>query len=64
LNAGAKFWRELKAWGEARKLLSPTESGVLEIASQLPSKLPTEKQSAVALAALTKLQQEGCQLEV
>lgn len=62
LNAGAEFWQEVRAWGESRKLLSPTEMGVLEVAAEMPRKMPTEKQSAVALNALAKLQTEGCQI--
>lgn len=64
LNAGAEFWSKLRDWGTSKKLLSPTELGVLDVASQIPSKLPTEKQCDVVLHALSRLQTEGCQLEL
>lgn len=62
LSAGGNFWRDVRDWGAARKLLSPTELGVLETASQVPLKIPSEKQSAVVVNALRRLQTEGCQL--
>lgn len=61
-GAGAGFWRELHEWGQSRKLLTPTESGVLQVSSEIPNKVPTEKQSEIALQAFRKLQKEGCQL--
>jgi hypothetical protein len=64
LNAGATFWREARDWGASRKLLSPLELGVLEVASQVPLRIPSEKQSAVVLNTLTRLQTEGCQLRL
>lgn len=64
LKAGAKFWKDVLTWGETRKLLTPLELGVLDVASNLPAKLPSDKQSAIALAALAKLQVEGCHLKL
>jgi len=62
LNAGAGLWRDAREWGAARRLLTPTELGVLDVAAAVPSKIPSEKQSLVAVQALKKLQSEGCQL--
>jgi hypothetical protein len=64
LNAGGAFWRDVRNWGATKKLLSPTELGVLELASEVPSRIPSEKQCAVALNALTRLQGDGCQLSL
>lgn len=64
LQAGATYWSQLRSWGATRKLLSPKELGVLECASSMPSKLPTEKQSLVALEALSRMREEGWHMEL
>jgi len=64
LNAGAEFWGQLLEWGTSRKLLSPIERGVLDVASAIPHRLPSEKQSLIAMEALARLQSEGCQMEL
>lgn len=61
-RAGGQFWSDLHAWGEARRLLTPMELGVLAVAAGQPNKLPSEKQSIVAIKALRKLRGEGCTL--
>lgn len=62
VNAGAGFWSEVLTWGARRRLLSPTETGVLEVAAAMPAKIPTERQSAKIIEALRKVQNEGCTL--
>lgn len=42
-----------------KDLLTPKEDGVLRVAMQIPSKLPTEKQSVVLLDILDKGRLEG-----
>lgn len=42
-----------------KRLLSPKEIGILQIAGQVPNKIPTEKQSAILLDILAKARQEG-----
>ncbi len=61
VNAGAAFWRTSLDWATERKLLSPTERGILETAASMPRKIPTEKQSAIAVETLKKLHGEGYQ---
>ena len=59
VNAGGQFWAEALGWGRSRNLLSPTESGVLEVAARIPRRTPTERQSAKALEVLRKMQNDG-----
>ena len=59
VNAGGKFWADALGWGRTRGLLTPTESGVLEVAARIPQRTPTEKQSAKALEVLGRMQSEG-----
>ncbi|MHB8267464.1 AIPR family protein [Bradyrhizobium sp.] len=62
VKAGGPFWRDLKQWGISKSLLSPTEAGILDVAASMPSRLPSEKQSVIAVETLRKLHREGCQL--
>lgn len=56
---GAEFWAGARDWGRAQKLLSPSEFGVLDVCSKMPTRLPTEKQTAFALEVLKKLEESG-----
>ena len=61
---GASFWAEARNWARERGLLSPRENGVLETCAAIPKKMPSEKQCAIALHALSKLRTEGFQATV
>jgi hypothetical protein len=61
-KAGGALWAEIREWGLENKILSPREADVLAVAAAIPNKLPTEKQSLIALEALKRLQNEGCML--
>ena len=56
---GAAFWSEARNWARERGLLSPRENGVLETCAAIPNKLPSEKQCAIAISAVSKLKNEG-----
>lgn len=60
VTAGNTFWGEIAEWGRRRKLLTPTEAGVLAVAASMPERIPTERQSVKAVEALRKLRAEGC----
>ncbi len=62
VSAGAEFWKSLKQWGVDEGMLSPTDAGVLDVASAVPAKLPSEKQSLRTMKILKRLQDAGCQL--
>jgi hypothetical protein len=55
----ASTWRLVIEEGRCRKLLSPKELGCLQIAQQLPNRVPTIKQCLVIIAALEKLKEDG-----
>lgn len=61
VSAGSEFWEDVLKWGRSRELLTPTECGILEVATRMPQRTPTEKQSAKAIEVLGKLQSEGYQ---
>jgi DNA invertase Pin-like site-specific DNA recombinase len=61
---GAAFWAEARNWARERGLLSPRENGVLETCAAIPGKMPSDKQCAIAMSALRKLQGEGFSTDV
>lgn len=52
-------WQRLRAQMSAKRLLTPKEVGIMQIAAQIPNKIPTESQSRVLLEILKKSQVEG-----
>lgn len=52
-------WARIHRVLNERKVLTPKQAGVLEVAMQIPAKLPTEKQSLVLMQVLEMAQQEG-----
>ena len=62
VSAGPDLWRQVKAWGTTRKLLTEKEQGVLDVCGAMPSRIPTDKQCDAALTALRRLHSEGCRL--
>lgn len=61
VKAGADFWRNARAWGAEKQLLTTTESGILDVAASVPAKIPSEKQCIRAIETLRKLHLEGFQ---
>lgn len=52
-------WTVILREGANRRLLTGKEMGILQIAEQMPAKIPTERQSAILIEILVKAQQEG-----
>ena len=63
LELGGQFWATLKVFGQKKRALSEKEVGILLICSQVPSKIPSERQSDLALKALKKLEALGFQVD-
>ncbi|MDP9895934.1 hypothetical protein J2W32_005034 [Variovorax boronicumulans] len=59
LEIPAAQWAQLHQAMSAKQLLAPKEVGVLNIAIQMPAKIPTERQCAVLLDVLEKGRSEG-----
>ena len=57
VKAGSAFWTDVVAWGRDRRLLTPTELGILRVVAA--GRTPSERQSSRAVEALIKLQSEG-----
>ncbi len=58
----AQKWVEIRDFGSTKKILSPKEAGVVEVACKIPSKIPTEKQCQVLLEVLQKVEEEGLKI--
>jgi hypothetical protein len=62
VSAGAEVWRQVRAWGSERRLLSVTEAGILDVAAAMPTRMPTDRQCIVIVKLLERLRAEGCLL--
>ena len=61
-EVGAAEWKRILVEGTKRKLLSPIEIGILQIAEKMPRQIPTDKQSDVLLEILAKAEVEGIRM--
>ena len=59
INIPGSEWGLLRTWAIKHMLLSPKQSELLRVASQIPLKLPTEKQCAEIWQIHQKLLDEG-----
>ncbi len=59
VEIGGGGWGRILREGTRRKILTPEETSLLRIASMIPAKLPTEKQSADLIEILGKAAREG-----
>lgn len=63
METGGAFWKKLMEWGGRKRLLSPTEASILDVAASASSvRVPSEKQSLAAIQILKKLRDEGFQI--
>lgn len=63
IEIGAEKWTEILTWGTQNKLLSKDDTSFINIATRIPTKIPSEKQSARLINILNRLQEEGFVLE-
>jgi hypothetical protein len=59
LSIPATKWRQIMTDGDKKNLFSPMEIGILQVASQIPAKIPSEKQSMILIEILEKSTLEG-----
>lgn len=59
VELGGGYWQRLSAWNKEARVLSPKELGVLDVACNIPRKLPTEAQCKVLLRAEERAIAEG-----
>ena len=59
MSIPAAKWRQIMADGNKKNLFSPMEIGILQVASKIPAKIPSEKQSVILIDVLAKAALEG-----
>ncbi len=62
VNAGPELWRQVRAWGINRKVLSERDQGILGTCASIPAQIPTDKQCEAALKTLRRLHGDGCRI--
>lgn len=63
IKYSAEIWKRISEFAVMNHLVSPTDVSALAIASKIPEKLPTSYQSKRLLALLSKVREEGFNLE-
>ncbi len=59
LEKGGTFWSKIFEWSQTNRIFSPTESSLLQIASQIPSTIPRERQSLLLVTIEQKAIEDG-----
>lgn len=60
-NKGGDYWKKVAKFGLEKSILSPKEMGIIEVACQIPNKIPSEKQSKIVVEIEKKAIREGLQ---
>ncbi len=56
---GASYWKSILEWDKKNGLLTPKEQGIISIAGAIPNKIPSEKQSLLAVKIKLRVISEG-----
>lgn len=59
IEKGGPFWSKIFEWSQTNRIFSPKESSLLQVASQIPSKIPSEKQSLLLVVIEQKAIEDG-----
>lgn len=59
MSIPAAKWRQIMDDGKEKDIFSPMEIGILQVASKIPAKIPSEKQSVILIDVLAKAALEG-----
>jgi len=63
LEKGAEYWKQVAQFGLKQLLLTHKEMSIIEIACEIPIKIPSEKQSELLKQIEHKVREEGYFLE-
>lgn len=59
MEISAMHWKYIADRGEKSRIFTAKEAGILNVATQIPKKLPSEKQCIILITILEKAKQEG-----
>ncbi len=62
VNIHSSLWEKLKKQGIEKSLLSAKQVELLSLATKIPTRIPSEKQSIMLLEIVTNLESEGIQI--
>lgn len=57
MQQGGEYWSQILNFGLHVGKISPKEKGILTVCSQIPNKLPSEKQAVIAIEVANRLEQ-------
>ena len=60
VNAGPQFWKDVAQWLIAENEGDEKERGCVNVAANIPAKIPTDRQSAVIVNLMQRLDKAGC----
>lgn len=55
IELGPAFWQEAQSWGRNKRALSEFDVGILETCTQIPNRIPSDRQCDLAIKSLNKL---------
>jgi hypothetical protein len=59
IEKGSEYWKQVAQYGLMGKYLSPMEMGIIEIACNVPNKIPSVKQAQIIIRIERKVEKEG-----
>jgi hypothetical protein len=59
VEKGSEYWSQLREWNISNRKLTPKEMGILDVACDIPQKIPSEKQTDILVAAEKRAIENG-----
>ncbi len=59
-EAGADFWTKVLTWCRSEHEGTEKELSILEVATRMPDKIPTDKQCTALISMMKRLRKDGC----
>ena len=63
LELGPMFWKRAMDWCRAHRFGSPKDMAIMNVATMIPLKIPSDKQSMHLIKFLERMKKEGCPFE-
>lgn len=60
IKKGAEFWKDVSRWLVSENEGSEKERGCVNVAANLPTMVPSDKQSAVIVKLMERIERDGC----
>jgi hypothetical protein len=59
VEKGSNYWSQLREWNNSNRKLTPKEMGILDVACEMPRKIPSEKQTDILVSAEKRAIENG-----